>query len=154
MDFEALKVLFEDFDVAAFLPELETAIGWIEMILRIAVMAGPLLLLLFGLIYLLVPPKEANYALGYRFWWGMASLEAWQYTQKIAGRVWSAMGVGLTVILAFICNAFRRMDPMVMVWTAFGCLIAELVLIGGAGIAINAVVMKRYDRDGYLREDI
>ena len=154
MDFEALKALFEDFDVAAFLPELETALGWIEMFLRIAVMAGPLLLLLFGLIYLLVPPKEANYSLGYRFWWGMASLEAWQYTQSVAGKVWTAMGVSLTVILALICNAFRRMDPMAMVWTALVCIIVELVLIGGSCIAINSMVKKRYDKDGYLREDI
>ena len=93
MDFEALKVLFEEFDLAAFLPDLSDVMGWVEMLLRIAVMAGPLLLLLFGLLYLLIPPKEANHGLGYRFWWGMSSLDAWQFTQHLAGLVWSGLGV-------------------------------------------------------------
>ena len=73
MDFEALKVLFEEFDLAAFLPDMSSVLGWVETGLRIAVMAGPLLLLMFGLLYLLWPPKEANHGLGYRCWWGMAA---------------------------------------------------------------------------------
>ena len=57
MDFDALKALFEEFDLAAFLPKLTDVLGWVEMALRIAVMACPLLLLGFGLLYLLAPPK-------------------------------------------------------------------------------------------------
>ena len=57
MDLDALKALFEEFDLAAFLPKLTDVLGWVEMVLRIAVMAGPLLLLGFGLLYLLAPPK-------------------------------------------------------------------------------------------------
>ena len=100
MDFEALKALFEEFDLAAFLPDLTNVLGWVEMLLRIAVMVGPMLLLLFGLIYLLAPPKEANHGLGYRFWWGMASLDAWQFNQHLAGLVWTGLGLVLTIIMA------------------------------------------------------
>ena len=66
MDLDSLKSLFEGFDIAAFLPELTTILGWVETLLRLAVMAAPLLLLGFGLLYLLAPPKEANYSLGFR----------------------------------------------------------------------------------------
>ena len=76
MDLEALMAIFSDFDLAAFLPKVDTLLGWVELLLRLCVMAGPLLLLGFGLLYLLAPPKEANYSLGYRFWWSMASLDA------------------------------------------------------------------------------
>ena len=55
---DALKSLFEGFDFAAFIPEVDTVLGWVELIARLAVMAGPLLLLGFGLVYLLAPPKE------------------------------------------------------------------------------------------------
>ena len=78
MDLDALKEIFEGFDIAAFLPQLDSLMGWVETLLRLCVMAGPLILLGFGLLYLLAPPKEANYSLGYRFWWSMASLDAWQ----------------------------------------------------------------------------
>ena len=151
MDIEALKALFEDFDLAAFLPELDSVLGWIETLLRIAVMAGPLLLLGFGLLYLLAPPKEANYSLGYRFWWGMSSLDAWQFTQHVAGLVWSALGTGLTIVMALICNGFRRMEPMDMVWSAVKCLGWELVLTVVACLAINIAVFARFDKSGYRR---
>ena len=152
MDIEAIKGLFEDFDLAAFLPKLDDLLGWVEMALRIAVMAGPLLLLGFGLLYLLAPPKEANYSLGYRTWWGMSSLDAWQFTQHVAGLVWSALGTGLTIVMALICNAFRRMEPMDMVWSAVKCLGWELVLVAVACLAINIAVFAKFDRTGYRRE--
>lgn len=142
-----------ELDLGSLLPSMDTVVGWIELLLRIAVMAGPLLLLGFGLIYLLSPPKEANYGLGYRFWWGMASLEAWQYTQRIAGMVWSALGAVLTILMALICNSFRDLAPMDMARRAGSCLIWELVLISIACIGINIVVMRRFDKDGYLREN-
>lgn len=152
MDFEALKVLFEEFDLAAFLPDMSSVLGWVETGLRIAVMAGPLLLLMFGLLYLLWPPKEANHGLGFRCWWGMASLEAWQFTQHVAGLVCSGLGVVLTVIMALICNGFRRMDPMDMVWSAVTCLIWEVVLVTIACLAINIIVIRVFDKDGFRRD--
>lgn len=153
MDLDSLKSLFEGFDIAAFLPELTTLLGWVETLLRLAVMAAPLLLLGFGLLYLLAPPKEANYSLGFRCWWGMSSLDAWQFTQKIAGMIWSVLGLILTVVMALICNAFRRMEPMDMVWTAVKCLGWELGLTLAATLAVNVIVIVVFDKDGYRRED-
>ena len=151
MDLDALKGLFEEFDLAAFLPNLTDVLGWVEMLLRIAVMAGPLLLLLFGLIYLLVPPKEANHSLGYRCWWGMASLDAWQFTQHVAGLVWSVLGVILTITMALICNGYRRMEAMEMVWSAVKCICWEAGLTVVACVAINLTVFCVFDRNGYRR---
>lgn len=142
-----------ELNLGALLPDLSAVIGWIELAARIAVMAGPILLLGFGLVYLLAPPKEANYGLGYRFWWGMASLEAWKFTQRIAGMVWSGLGAVLTIVMALICSGFRDLEPMDMVRRAGTCLIWELVLVAIACIAINVVVMKKFDKDGYRRDE-
>ncbi|MDD6200339.1 MAG: SdpI family protein [Firmicutes bacterium] len=153
MNLNSLMAIFSDFDLAAFLPELNTLLGWVETLLRLAVMAGPLLLLLFGLIYLLKPPAEANYALGYRFWWSMASLDAWRFTHRLAGYVWSGLGLLLTVIMALICNGFRRMDPMTMVWAAAKCLGWELALTLIACLAIDITVVAVFDRSGFRRNE-
>ena len=153
MNLDALMAIFSEFDVAAFLPQLDTLMGWVEMILRILVMAGPLLMLGFGLLYLLAPPKEANYSLGWRFWWSMASLDAWQFTHHWAGLIWSGLGLLLTLIMAFVCNAFRRMAPMDMVWAAVKSIGWELGLMGAACIGINIAVMVVFDKDGYRRKD-
>ena len=153
MDTEALKSLLSDFDLTKFVPALDTVLGWIEMATRIAVMAGPVLMLGLGLIYLLAPPKEANYGLGFRCWWGMASLDAWQYTQHLAGMIWSGLGTVLTIVMALICNAFRRMDPMDMVWGAVKCLGWELALTAIACVAINVMVIVKFDKDGFRRNE-
>ena len=150
---DALKSLFEGFDFAAFVPEVDTVLGWVELIARLAVMAGPLLLLGFGLVYLLAPPKEANHSVGFRCWWGMASLDAWQFTQRLAGMIWSALGLVLTIIMALICNGFRSMEPMDMVWAAVKCLLWELGLAAAACLAVNVAVIVVFDRNGYRRKD-
>ncbi len=150
---DALKAIFEGFDLAAFLPKVDTLLGWVETLLRLCVMAGPLLLLGFGLLYLLAPPKEANYSLGYRFWWSMASLDAWKFTHTIAGAVWSGLGLVLTIVMAVICNAFRRMETMDMVWSAVKCLCWELALVALSVLAIDIVVVVVFDSKGYRRRD-
>ena len=150
---EALKELGE-LDLGALLPDLTTLLGWIEFLLRICVMAAPLLLLGFGLVFLLAPPKEANYGLGYRFWWGMASLQAWQFTQRIAGMVWSALGALLTIIMALLCAGLRDLEPMDMAWQAGIYLLWEIGLTVVACIAIDIVVIVRFDRYGYLRSEV
>ncbi len=150
---DALKGLFEGFDFAGFIPEMNTVLGWVELICRLAVMAGPLVLLGFGLVYLLSPPKEANYDAGYRCWWGMSSLEAWKFTQHLAGLIWSGLGLVLTIVMALICNGFRGMEPMDMVWSAVKCLLWELGLTGTACLAVNIAVMAVFDKDGFRRKD-
>ena len=150
---DALKSLLSDFDFAAFIPELDTVLGWIQLICRLCVMAGPLILLGFGLLYLLNPPKEANHSAGYRFGWSMASLDAWQFTHRLVGMLWSAMGLILTIVMALICNGWNNLEPMDMVWSAVKCLLWEVGLVGIACLAVNITVIVVFDRNGFRRKD-
>ena len=142
-----------ELNLEALIPDISTIMGLIGFLFFVAVMAGPLLLLGFGLLFRYRPPGEANFSLGYRFWWGMASLEAWTFTQRLAGMVWSAMGAALTIIMALICAGFRGMDPMGMAWTAGICVIVELVLVAAACIGINVQIVRTFDKDGFRRSD-
>ena len=62
MSIDDLKSLMDAFDPASLLPELDSIMGWIELAMRVAVMVGPIVLLVMGLIYLLVSPKEIGRA--------------------------------------------------------------------------------------------
>jgi len=143
--------LLQDFDVAKLLPAPEDFVKDLELLMRIAVMAGPLLLLGLGLLFYLAPPKEANHSLGFRTYWGMGSVEAWQFTQRLAGMFYSVLGVGLTALMSLLCNAFRFMSAMAMANTAIICVVIELVLILGVWIYINNTVRKTFDKDGNRR---
>lgn len=147
-----LKSLLSDFDVAALLPDLPTFFQGIEGVLRIAVMAGPLCLLGLGLWYLLLPPPEANHNFGYRCFWAMSSVEAWQFTQRLAGLVWSALGLILTLVMGFLCNGYRDLSWDDMVWSAFWALVWELALIALSIVAINVVILVLFDRKGLRRK--
>ena len=140
------------FDVAALIPDLNTVVGWVQLVCRLCVMAGPMILLGFGLLYLLKPPKEANHSLGYRCWWGMASLEAWQFTQRLAGMVWSALGLLLIIIMTLVGISWSSMSPPDMVWSAVVCLLWELGLTGAACLGINITVIVFFDIDGFRRK--
>ncbi|MCD7858803.1 MAG: SdpI family protein [Firmicutes bacterium] len=151
MDLETLKDLLSEFDLANFLPELDSVLGWIELLARVLVLAGPVLMLLFGLLYLLSPPKEANYSAGYRVWWGMSSLDSWRFTQKLAGAVWTVLGFGLLAYMAVQANLFRLLEPMDMVMAAIHCLLTQIYWSVGSCLAINLTVFIVFDRKGFRR---
>lgn len=142
-----------EFDVLKFLPKLDSVLGWVDLIARVAVLAAPVAILILGLMYYLSPPKEANHQFGYRFYWGMGSVQAWQFTQRLAGTVWTVLGGVLTAIMLIISLIFGGLNTMDMANTAMVCVVWELVLIGLSCVFINVVVAKRYDRKGEVRPD-
>lgn len=148
---DSIIALFENFDLTAFVPELDTLLGKLELVTRIAVMIGPLILLGLGLWYFLSPPKEANHYAGFRTLWGMGSVEAWQFTQRIAGIAFSVLGFVLTVVMALICNGYRGMEMLDMLWSAVVCVLWEIGLVLVATIAIHILVLVRYDWKGNRR---
>lgn len=141
------------FDVVKFLPKLDNVLGWVDLLVRLAVLAGPVLILVLGLMYYISPPKEANHQVGYRFYWGMGSVQAWRFTQRIAGTVWIVLGGVLTVIMLLMTFFFGTMDALEMANAAMICVLWQLVLIGLSCVFINVVVAKRYDRKGEVRPD-
>jgi len=151
MSIDNLKSLMDGFNPADLLPELGTIMGKMEFAMRIAVLAGPVILLLMGLAYLLLPPKEANYYFGYRCYFGMGSVNAWRFTQRLAGLIWTLLGLLLTIIMAVVSSGFAGQEIMDMIWSAGKCVIWEAVLIGISCLVINALVAIRYNSEGQRR---
>ena len=151
MDF--LKSLLGNADPAAMLPDLGAIFDKLDVALRVAVLLGPLCLLGLGLLYLLSPPSEANHIFGYRHFWGMSSVEAWRFTQKTAGLVWTGLGLAMTVVMAFICNSYRDMAWEAMLMSALTSVLVELLLVFLSTLLINALVILRFDRKGTRRNE-
>ena len=151
LSIDSIKELMDGFDPAALLPDLSTVFGKIELVCRIAVLIGPVLLLALGLMYLFLTPKEANHYLGYRCYYGMGSVQAWQFTQKLAGIVLGSLGLILTAVMFFMMRSFRGMAVEAMVWRALKCLIWETALALLANLAITGTAFIRFDSNGDLR---
>ena len=151
MDFEGLKKAFDNFDLATLFPKLDSVFGRITLICRVCVLVGPILLLILGLCYLFLAPKEANYYFGYRCYYGMGSVHAWRFTQRIAGMILGGLGLILTVVMGILSLGFASMEIEAMVWRAVWCLVWEAVLSLLATLAINGLAMYWFDRKGELR---
>ena len=151
IDFERLKKAFDNFDLATLFPKLDSVFGRITLICRVCVLVGPILLLILGLCYLFLAPKEANYYLGYRCYYGMGSVHAWRFTQRIAGMILGGLGLILTVVMGILSLGFASMEIEAMVWRAVWCLVWEAVLSLLATLAINGLAMYWFDRKGELR---
>ena len=152
MNIDDFKGLMDAFDPASLLPELDTVMDKIVPVARAAVMIGPLLLLLMGLLYLFAAPKEANYRFGYRCYYGMGSVEAWQFTQRLAGIVLGALGLVLGLVMLLISGSFAKMETMDLLWRAVYCLLSQLIAVAVACVSINTVAAVRFDKRGDLRK--
>ena len=112
LDIASIKSVMDGFDPASLLPDLSKVFGSLVGVCRVAVMIGPVIALILGLAYLFLAPKEANYYFGYRCYFGMGSVRAWRFTQRIAGMILGGLGLILTVIMAIVTAGYGSMDSM------------------------------------------
>ena len=152
LNIDSIKALLDGFDPASLLPDLSRVFDSLVPVCRFAVMAGPVLLLLLGLSYLLLTPKEANYYLGYRCYFGMGSEYAWRFTQRLAGWLFTAVGLVLTVVMFAISISFPYMVLTDMVWRAASCLLVELAASVLLILTVNLSAAFRFDRKGKHRK--
>ena len=152
MTIDDFKGLMDAFDPASLFPDLDVLIGKIPLIARIAVLIGPVILLVMGLLYLFASPKEANYYFGYRCYYGMGSEEAWRYTQRIAGIGLGALGLVLSVVMLLVSGGFAEMETMELLWRAVYCVAWEVGLAVVACLTVNTMAALRFDGKGDRRK--
>lgn len=151
LDVESLKKIMDGIDPAEMLPELDGMFGNLATLCRWAVMIGPVVMLVLGLSYLFLSPKEANYYFGYRTYFGMGSVNAWRFTQRIAGMIFGALGLILTVVMLIVSGGFGAMEVTPMVWRAIACLVWEAAAALIATLTVNGLAMYFFDRKGEYR---
>lgn len=147
----SITAFFDKLDFSKLVPELDTLLGRLQAVASWALMIGPIVMLALGAWYYFLPPKEANYKVGFRTWFGMGSVEAWRFTQKLAGIVWGVLGVVLLVVAIIVSLTFGNKDAMEIATSAFVCLMWQAGLALIAYLGISVFVTLRYDSKGYRR---
>ena len=117
---EKITELLNNFSLEKYVPKLDTLTGWVQWLISLAVRVGPICILILGLIYLLIPPKEANWKAGFRTYFGMGSVMAWNFTQRVAGVLMVPIGILLTIIAYANTSKFPAYDLMTVAQKAFG----------------------------------
>ena len=151
MNLDSITSLLDNFDPAALLPDLGSLLGKLELVMRILVIAGPLVMVVMGLLYLFAAPKEANHHFGYRCYFGMGSEAAWRYTQQVAGITWIALGAVLTIVSLVASAGFAGQNALDMVTSAIVCVAWQAGLLLLAHFCILTIVALRFNRHGEYR---
>lgn len=151
---DIISSLLEGLDnIGNLVPELDKLLGGIHLWVSIFLMIAPVCMFILGLVYLFLPPKEANHHIGYRTYFGMGSVEAWLHTQKIAGIAYGGVGLVLSVIVGILCLRTREQESLVFVMTAIKWLIAELILVLLIYLGMFVYTAIVFDRHGNRRSD-
>ena len=148
LNIESIKSLMDGFDPAALLPDLRDLFGSLATLCRFAVMIGPVVLLVLGLAYLFLSPREANYYFGYRCYFGMGSVQAWRFTQRMAGILFGGVGLILTIVMYVMSGSFSEMEITDMVWKAAGCLAWQAVIALVLTFLVNFLAFFFFDAKG------
>ena len=155
MSTDTIKEFLREFSFETFLeellPELAPLLEKSALITRLLLLIGPFVILGMGLYYFLNAPKEANFQSGYRCYWGMGSVQAWRFTQRLAGGLWTLLGLGFAVWFALKgpeLAAMELMDRMTRTAVYILCQAVSLLLLRWI---INFLVFLRYDAKGNRR---
>lgn len=135
----------------AIIPKLELLLSDMRFWMSVAVLIGPILFAAMGAFYYFAAPKEANHRLGYRTYFGMGSVAAWRFTQKIAGMVWGGVGAVLTLVAVIVCIVLGGKEPAEAMSAALTMLIIEAVCALLAFLTVEITVFIRYDMNGNLK---
>ncbi len=140
-------------NVGKIVPELEKLLSSAQLWLTILLLIAPAVMLILGIIYLFLPPKEANHHIGYRTYFGMGSVEAWLHTQKIAGIIYGGLGIVLGVIMGIVCIGLKNKELIDAFTSAITWLIVQvgIVLLVYFGLWLYTAIV--FDRHGNRRKD-
>ena len=152
MNLDAIKEFLSGSETALpAVPDAGTLVEKILPVAKILVVAGPVIMLILGLLYLFAAPREANHHFGYRCYFGMGSEQAWRFTQRIAGVIWTTLGAVMAVAMLIVTARFAGQDVLEMLTTAVTCVVVEALVLLAATIAIRITIAARYDRYGERR---
>ena len=148
---EKITELLNNFSLEMYIPKLDTLMGWVQWLVSLAVRLGPICILVLGIIYFLIPPTEANRKAGFRTYFGMGSVIAWNVTQRIAGAIMIPTGLILTIIAYVKVAKFPGYDMMTMVNVAFQAVKGQAICALIIYIFMFLLTAVLFDRKGDCR---
>ena len=130
---------------------MDKLVEWAHWLMSIAVRIGPLCSLFLGVIYLLIPPKEANRKFGFRTYFGMGSVEAWLFTQRTAGIIMTIAGLILHKAAKSASKKFAGMAITAVAEEAFEIFKGQVKWILFIYVFMFLITMVAYNSKGLCR---
>lgn len=138
-------------DLGKLVPKLENVMDWVLKICSLAVRIGPACILFLGIIYLFLPPNEANRKAGYRTFFGMGSIGAWRFTQFVAGIIMTIAGIVLNGKAGAAVKDFSAANPEAMLEISFDLIKSQIICALVIFIFMSLITFVMFTVKGNLR---
>lgn len=122
-------------------------LGFLTVLLCVALLIGPAFLLHFGATYYFRPAASADSGKGFRTPSAKGSTKAWKYAQKMAGMIWGGLGALLLVAMLIVCLTFIGKNQAQMASVAATCLAIQVVLVAIATAVIHLLVYRAFGKN-------
>ncbi|MCM1541917.1 MAG: SdpI family protein [Blautia sp.] len=101
---------------------------WIFMF--ITNMLIPLMMIIFGKVFLKNPPKEINSIYGYRTSMSMKNRDTWDFAHQYCGKLWYRLGLAmLPISAAVMCFVLGKDENITGMAGGILCAVQTIVLI-------------------------
>ena len=119
-----------------------------NLLMVIAVSFVPLIMIIFGNMFLKNPPKKPNWAFGYRTKFSVKSQETWDFSQNLIGKYWKTLGLVL-LPLSNATLAIMNGCDIDTIGKVVGVIeIVQCVFMLGSTVAVSSKLKKVFDANG------
>ena len=104
----------------------------------------PIIMILFGALWMKFPPKSVNWIYGYRTSMSMKNQETWEFAHSYHSKVWFCCGIVLLIISPIIMLLFRNNYEKISTWIIY----IQLAILILSLVPTEIALRKRFDKDG------
>lgn len=119
-----------------------------NLIMVIAVSFVPIIMIIFGNMFLKNPPKEPNWAFGFRTKFSVKSQETWDFSQNLIGKYWKALGLVLLPLSNATLAIMNGCDIDTIGKVVTIIEFVQCVFMLGSAFAVSAKLKKVFDANG------
>ncbi len=148
---EQIMSLLEGFDLAKLLPELQAIFTSLHTWVGLALILGPAVTVIYGVVTLVFRPREANHRMGFRTYFGMGSVEAWRFSQFAAGIGFCLVGIGLGIFTVLRRNEISQLEIVDYALAALEVLLIQLGVVLVLWLILHLLPAIFYNRKGLRR---
>ena len=122
---------------------------WVYMLIMVLIM--PVIMIVFGILFLHNMPKNINMFFGYRTPMSVKNIQTWRFAHNFCGKIWTKWGT-ITAIAVFIVMVCLIGKSENTVGTVCGTLsVIELVIIIVSIFITERELRKNFDKTGTRR---
>lgn len=119
-----------------------------NLLMVIVVSFVPIVMIIFGNMFLKNPPKEPNWAFGYRTKFSVKSQETWDFSQNLIGKYWKTLGLVLLPLSNATLAIISGCDIDTIGKVVGVIEIVQCLFMIGATVAVSAKLKKVFDANG------